>query len=267
MKIERLYAAAERHRNLSVRESDQSAFDRFTADANQVIVLAQSEAKRLGDTQLDTEHLLLGLLRADDGLAADVLAASGVTVAAARDATAGLVVTRANGGSGEMLFTPRAKRTLERALREALSTEEDEIAPHHILLALLDQRDGLATQIVQDLELDLSAIYDAIQAGVERPEVWPSVKVRLEERTLRRLDAVLLAAESGSRVFEAIAGAASGGDARKAIAAILDIDDATAAYITRQPLLRFTPARITSAERARRELLRRRDAPEGSDPA
>jgi ATP-dependent Clp protease ATP-binding subunit ClpA len=256
--VKRGYAAAQ------LRE-DQSAFDRFTAGANQVIVLARSEAKQLGDTQLDSEHLLLGLLRTDDGVVAEVLALGGVTIAAAQEATAGLVVTRANGH--EMRFTPRARRTLERALSEALSADEEEIAPHHILLALLDQRDGLAAQIVQDLDLDVAVIDYAAREAIERPDAWPQIKERLEAHRLKRLDAFLLAAASRAQVFEAIAAAASDDDARNAVAAILDIDHATAAHIIRRPLHSFTPARIANAEHASQELRGRRDASERSDSA
>lgn len=111
-------------------------FERFTDKARRVVVLAQEEARQLGHTSIGTEHILLGLLREDDGSAAQVLDSLGIGLAAARDrveADAG----RGPGQSGHIPFTPEAKRTLELSLREALQLGENYIDTEHILLGLV----------------------------------------------------------------------------------------------------------------------------------
>ncbi len=111
-------------------------FERFTDKARRVVVLAQDEARRLGHTYIGTEHILLGLLREDDGSAARALESLGIGLQAARDrveAEAG----RGPGQSGHIPFTPEAKRTLELSLREALQLGENYIDTEHILLGLV----------------------------------------------------------------------------------------------------------------------------------
>ena len=111
-------------------------FERFTDKARRVVVLAQEEARRLGHTSIGTEHILLGLLREDDGSAAQALDSLGVGLEAAWDrveADAG----RGPGQSGHIPFTPEAKRTLELSLREALQLGENYIDTEHILLGLV----------------------------------------------------------------------------------------------------------------------------------
>src|SRR4051794_11737573 len=94
-------------------------FERFTERAREVIVLAQDEARTLKHRSIGTEHILLGLLREEQGLAAQALQASGLWLDKARAA-----VVAADGGGesadGQIPFTPDAKRMLERSLREAV---------------------------------------------------------------------------------------------------------------------------------------------------
>jgi len=111
-------------------------FERFTDKARRVVVLAQEEARRLGHTYIGTEHILLGLLREEDGSAAQALDSLGIGLQAARDrveADAG----RGPGHSGHVPFTPEAKRTLELSLREALQLGQNYIGTEHILLGLV----------------------------------------------------------------------------------------------------------------------------------
>jgi len=111
-------------------------FERFTDQSRQVVVLAQEEARLLGHTDIGTEHILLGLLREDDGVAHQALDSLGIRLQPARDrveADAG----RGPGQSGHIPFTPEAKRTLELSLREALQFGKNYIDTEHILLGLV----------------------------------------------------------------------------------------------------------------------------------
>ena len=125
-------------------------FERFTDKARRVVVLAQEEARRLGHTQIGTEHILLGLLREEDGSAAQALESLGVGLEAARarvEADAG----RGSGQSGHIPFTPEAKRTLELSLREALQLGENYIDTEHILLGLVRDPSSPGARVLAEL--------------------------------------------------------------------------------------------------------------------
>ena len=117
-------------------------FERFTERARQVVVLAQDEARALKHNYIGTEHILLGLLREEEGLAARVLESLDITVEEVRAQVARIVGQGDEVTTGQIPFTPRAKKVLELALREALSLGHNYIGTEHILLALLEQEDG-----------------------------------------------------------------------------------------------------------------------------
>ena len=96
-------------------------FERFTERARQVVVLAQEEARTLKHNYIGTEHILLGLLREEEGLAARVLESLDITVERVRAQVVRIVGSGEEVTSGQIPFTPRAKKVLELALREALS--------------------------------------------------------------------------------------------------------------------------------------------------
>jgi ATP-dependent Clp protease ATP-binding subunit ClpC len=112
-------------------------FERFTERARQVVVLAQDESRRLGHPYIGTEHILLGLLREEEGIAARVLEQLDVTVEEVRTQVALIVGQGDEVTTGQIPFTPRGKRTLELALREAVSLGHDYIGTEHILLGLV----------------------------------------------------------------------------------------------------------------------------------
>src|SRR5262249_47256699 len=105
----------------SRRQKGQRVFERFTERARQVVVLAQDEARALKHNSIGTEHILLGLLREEEGLAARVLESLDITVEEVRAQVARIVGQGDEVTSGQIPFTPRAKKVLELALREALS--------------------------------------------------------------------------------------------------------------------------------------------------
>ncbi len=126
-------------------------FERFTERARQVVVIAQDEARTLGHNYIGTEHLLLGLIREQDGMAARALSVLGVTEEAARRQVAAMVVQGDAAATGQIPFTRRAKDVLELALREALSLGHNYIATEHILLGLVRENQGIGAQVLRDL--------------------------------------------------------------------------------------------------------------------
>jgi ATP-dependent Clp protease ATP-binding subunit ClpC len=146
-------------------------FERFTDRARRVVVLAQEEVRLLGHGHIGTEHLLLGLLREEEGLAARELIAAGVDLERARAVVAELVGPPEEGGSGHLPFTPGAKRVLELSLREALKLGHNFISTEHLLLGLLGETDGTAATVLQrflgDPEELRQRVLQAIATGQE----------------------------------------------------------------------------------------------------
>ena len=137
-------------------------FQRFTERARQAVVHAQDEARELGHPVIRTEHLLLGLLRVEDGVAARVLVELGLTLDAAR-ADVLRIVGRGDGmPDGQVPFEPRAKKALELALREALSLGHNHIGTEHVLLGLAREADGTAAEVLRAHDLDAERIRDEV---------------------------------------------------------------------------------------------------------
>jgi len=137
-------------------------FERFTNPARHVVVLAQEEARGLKHNYIGTEHLLLGLLGETDGVAARVLGRFGMSLPTTRDEVRAVMGTGQNPMSGHIPFTPRAKKTLELSLREALQLRHGHIGTEHILLGVIREGSGVAAQIMRD-HGDLLAIRMAVR--------------------------------------------------------------------------------------------------------
>jgi ATP-dependent Clp protease ATP-binding subunit ClpA len=133
-------------------------FERFTDRARRVVVTAQEEARMLGHNHIGSEHLLLGLLHEQGGIAAQVLEPVGVTVEAARAQVAGLAGPGDKSPAGHIPFTQRAKKILELSLREALEQKKSYIGSEHILLALMRDSDNLGAQVIERLGGSLPAL-------------------------------------------------------------------------------------------------------------
>lgn len=131
-----------------------SGFERFTERARQVVVLAQDEARALKHNYIGTEHLLLGLLREEEGLAARVLDSLDITVEEVRAQVARTVSQSDEIPTGQLPFTPRAKKVRELALREALSLGHNYIGTEHLLLGLVRENEGVAARILLDFDAD-----------------------------------------------------------------------------------------------------------------
>src|SRR6201987_1833779 len=139
---------------------DSPMFEGFTERARQVVVLAQDEARALKHNYIGTEHILLGLLREEEGLAARVLESLDITVEEVRAQVARIVGQGDEVTTGQIPFTPRAKKEL--ALREALSLGHNYIGTEHILLGLVRENEGVAARILLDFDADAEKIRNEI---------------------------------------------------------------------------------------------------------
>ena len=129
-------------------------FERFTERARKVVVLAQEEARHFNHNYIGTEHLLLGLLREDEGVAARALASLNVTLDEVREQVESIVGYGEEGSGGQAPFTPRSKKVLELALREALQLGHNYIGTEHILLGLVRESEGVAARVLSNLDVD-----------------------------------------------------------------------------------------------------------------
>jgi len=141
-------------------------FERFTERARQVVVLAQEEAFGMRHNYIGTEHLLMGLLREEQGLAASVLEALGVTLDRVRETVIEIVGMGSETSGEQIPFTPRSKSVLERALKEALALKHNYIGTEHLLLGLLAIDDGVANQVLQRLDAPKEMIHEEIMKNL-----------------------------------------------------------------------------------------------------
>jgi ATP-dependent Clp protease ATP-binding subunit ClpC len=123
-------------------------FERFTDRARRSVVLAQEEARSFNHNYIGTEHLLLGLIREGEGLAAKVLGEVGLDIETVRGELDTRVGRGASQPRGHIPFTPRAKKVLELSLREALKLGHNYIGTEHVLLGLVREGEGVAAQIM-----------------------------------------------------------------------------------------------------------------------
>jgi ATP-dependent Clp protease ATP-binding subunit ClpC len=169
-------------------------FERFTERARYAIVLAQDEARTLKHNYIGTEHILLGLLREEEGLAARVLDSLDITIEEMRMQVARIVGQGDEVTTGQIPFTPRAKKVLELALREALSLGDNFIGTEHILLGLVRENEGVAARILLDFDADAEKVRNELLRVMSRdraqaaPTYGPDHRVLPELRRAGRVD-------------------------------------------------------------------------------
>lgn len=137
-------------------------FERFTPQARRALVLAHDEARQLDHGFVGTEHLLLGLLREGEGVAAQAVARLGITLDAVREAIRERSVGVRPAGTGAPPFTPRAKTVLELSLREALDLNHSSIDTEHLLLGLVREGEGLAAEILAGMGADPAKVREQV---------------------------------------------------------------------------------------------------------
>jgi ATP-dependent Clp protease ATP-binding subunit ClpC len=133
-------------------------FERFTDRARRVVVLAQEEARLLNHSYIGTEHILLGLIHEGEGVAAKALDSLSISLESVRAQVEEIIGQGGSSPSGHIPFTPRAKKVLELSLREALQLGHNYIGTEHILLGLLREGEGVATQVLMKLGADLNKV-------------------------------------------------------------------------------------------------------------
>ena len=137
-------------------------FERFTERARKVVVHAQEEARRFGHNYVGTEHLLLGLLREDEGVAARALSSLNVTLRGARAQLESIVGCGEEGMDAQVPFTPRSKKVLELALREAMQLGHNYIGTEHLLLGLVRENEGVASQMLSSMGVEADEVYKQV---------------------------------------------------------------------------------------------------------
>jgi ATP-dependent Clp protease ATP-binding subunit ClpC len=134
-----------------------------------VVVAASEEARGLGHTSIDTEHLLLGCLCDTEGLAARVLASLDVTLDGARAQVVEVVGAGEAASARQLPFAPAAKEALERSLREAMKLGDNFIGSEHILLALTGDSDSIAARVLLASRADAEKIRAKVMPLVSDP--------------------------------------------------------------------------------------------------
>ena len=133
-------------------------FDKFTERARRVLTLAQEEAQRFNHNYIGTEHLLLGLVREGDGVAAKVLANLGVELNKVRSAVEFIIGRGDRAVLGEIGLTPRAKKVIELAVDEARRLNHHYIGTEHLLLGLVREGEGIAAGVLESLGVNLERV-------------------------------------------------------------------------------------------------------------
>ena len=174
-------------------------FERFTDRARRVVVLAQEEARLLNHDYIGTEHLLLGLLHEGEGLAAQSLDSVGVSLEKIRLEVQKRLGAGPTPPQGFMPFSPRAKKVLEFALRQALGLDVNYIGTEHILLAVVKEGEGVAAQILMtEVKGGLEAVEQEVMARIATFKVQATHQARMrtgsvhigQDAMLKRLDAI-----------------------------------------------------------------------------
>ena len=171
-------------------------FERFTERARQVVVLAQEEARTLKHNWIGTEHILLGLLRQEEGLAAQVLESLAVPLERVRADVVAIVGCGEEATPNRIPFTPRAKKVLELALQEALLLKHEHIDTEHLLLGLVRENEGVASRVLLDLGADAQKVRGTVLESLPPPKDE-------DERQARRSADAFARAEALRRVWSA----------------------------------------------------------------
>ena len=146
-------------------------FERFTDPARRTVDLAQEEARALNHNYIGTEHILLGLLRESEGIAAKALGSLGISLGAARQQVEEIIGRGLGVRSGRVPMTPRAKRALELSLTEAVQRGDNHIGTGHVLLGLIREGRGVAIQVLMKLGCDPAAVRSRVTTmSLEQPQ-------------------------------------------------------------------------------------------------
>jgi len=161
-------------------------FERFTERARKVVVVSQEEARGFNHNYIGTEHLLLGLIREEEGVAGRVLASLGVGLDQTREQVVGIVGYGEEALGGQIPFTPRSKKIMELALRESMQLDHDYIGTEHILLGLIRESEGVAARVLASLDVDPDRVRREVLNVVGSPAYSGLDPLALAETLLER---------------------------------------------------------------------------------
>ncbi|MCL5266342.1 MAG: ATP-dependent Clp protease ATP-binding subunit [Chloroflexi bacterium] len=158
-------------------------FDKFTERARKVLTLAQEEAQRFNHNYIGTEHLLLGLVREGDGVAAKVLANMGVELNKVRSAVEFIIGRGDRVVMGEIGLTPRAKKVIELAVDEARRLNHHYIGTEHLLLGLVREGEGIAAGVLESLGVSLDKVRAQVIHVLSQSSTYNEREARQGTRT------------------------------------------------------------------------------------
>jgi ATP-dependent Clp protease ATP-binding subunit ClpC len=159
-------------------------FDKFTDRARKVLTLAQDEAQRFNHNYIGTEHLLLGLVREGEGVAARVLENMNVELAKVRTAVEFIIGRGDRPVVGEVGLTPRAKRVIELAIDEARRLGHNYIGTEHLLLGLVREGEGIAAGVLESLGVNLDKVrHEVIRVLSQSSSAGPTQETKRASKT------------------------------------------------------------------------------------
>jgi ATP-dependent Clp protease ATP-binding subunit ClpA len=184
--------------------SNRDRFDKFTERARRVLSLAQEEAQRFQHNYIGTEHLLLGLVREGEGVAAKVLNNLGVDLNKVRSTVEFIIGQGDRIVLGEIGLTPRAKKVIELAVDEARRLNHSYIGTEHLLLGLVREGEGIASGVLESLGVNLAFVRTQTIMVLSHAGGTPAVE-GIEKATPRPMEAfgkVLQLAQEEARLFQ-----------------------------------------------------------------
>src|SRR5213594_1172905 len=158
-------------------------FDKFTERARKVLQLAQEEAQRFNHNYIGTEHLLLGLVREGEGVAAKVLANLGVDLNKVRSAVEFIIGRGERMITGEIGLTPRAKKVIELSVEEARRLNHNYIGTEHLLLGLVREGEGIAAGVLESLGVSLDKVRQQVNYVLNQSSTYGQQEARHSSKT------------------------------------------------------------------------------------
>lgn len=162
MRIFRKYMRS--HINAMRGHGASGAFEKFTGRARNALRLAQEEARRLNHHYMGTEHILLGLIMEEDGIAGRALRSLGVDLGKARSAVLLIIGMGERPTLGEIGLTPRAKRVIELSVGEARRLGHRYIGTEHLLLGLVSEGSGIGAEVLKSLGVTTGRVRSAVES-------------------------------------------------------------------------------------------------------
>src|SRR2546427_3952921 len=158
-------------------------FDKFTERARKVLQLAQEEAQRFNHNYIGTEHLLLGLVREGEGVAAKVLANLGVDLNKVRSAVEFIIGRGERTVTGDIGLTPRAKKVIELSVEEARRLNHNYIGTEHLLLGLVREGEGIAAGVLESLGVSLERVRQQVNYVLNQSGTYGQQETRHSSKT------------------------------------------------------------------------------------